>query len=82
MVNAVPTGVKKREGVNSIDNFILNTSTDITLQYDVLNRLTNMVDASGTNQYTYTAGGQLWTEDGPWASDTVTTAITIGYGQG
>ena len=31
-----------------------------------------MVDASGTNKYTYTSGGLLWTEDGPWASDTVT----------
>ncbi len=31
-----------------------------------------MVDASGTNAYAYTAGGFLWTEDGPWSSDTVT----------
>lgn len=31
-----------------------------------------MVDAVGTNQYTYSAAGQLLTEDGPWASDTVT----------
>lgn len=31
-----------------------------------------MVNASGTNKYTYTAAGQLLTEDGPWASDTVT----------
>jgi len=31
-----------------------------------------MVDASGTTKYTYTAGNQLLTEDGPWANDTVT----------
>src|SRR5215831_14776958 len=31
-----------------------------------------MIDASGTNTYTYTAGNQLLTEDGPFASDTVT----------
>jgi len=37
-----------------------------------LNRMTNMVDASGTTKYTYTAGNQLLTEDGPFASDTVT----------
>jgi len=31
-----------------------------------------MVDAAGTTKYTYTVGGQLYTEDGPFASDTVT----------
>jgi len=31
-----------------------------------------MVDAAGTSAYAYYAGGQLWTEDGPWSSDTVT----------
>src|SRR5207244_4058560 len=48
------------------------TSTDITLQYDANNRLTNMVDAAGVTKYTYYAGGLLNTEDGPWSSDTVT----------
>jgi len=46
----------------------------VTLQYDWLNRLTNMVDASGTTKYAYTAGGLLWTEDGPFSSDTVTNS--------
>ena len=31
-----------------------------------------MVDAVGTTKYSYTAGGQLYTEDGPWSNDTVT----------
>jgi len=31
-----------------------------------------MVDAAGTTVYGYSAGGQLWTEDGPFDSDTVT----------
>src|SRR5438552_11994119 len=31
-----------------------------------------MVDAAGTTKYTGYAGGILNTEDGPWASDTVT----------
>src|SRR5439155_14460594 len=48
------------------------SSPDITLQYSALNRLTNMVDAAGTTKFTYYAGGLLNTEDGPWASDTVT----------
>jgi len=47
-------------------------TTDITLAYDALNRLTNMVDAAGTTKYTYYAGGLLNSEDGPWTSDTVT----------
>ncbi len=31
-----------------------------------------MVDAAGTTVYSYTAGNQLLTEDGPFTSDTVT----------
>src|SRR5437870_5551428 len=31
-----------------------------------------MVEAAGTTKYTYYAGGLLNSEDGPWASDTVT----------
>jgi len=45
------------------------SSPDVTFSWDWLNRLTNMVDASGTNRYTYTAGNQLLTEDGPWTTD-------------
>src|SRR5205823_6263025 len=40
-------------------------SPDVTFQYDALNRLVNMVDASGTTAYAYTKGNQLFTEDGP-----------------
>ncbi len=36
--------------------------TGVTLQYDALNRLTNMVDAAGTTKYSYTLGNQLLTE--------------------
>jgi RHS repeat-associated protein len=44
----------------------------VTNAYDALNRLTNMVDGVGVTKYTYTSGGFLYTEDGPFASDTVT----------
>ena len=37
-----------------------------------------MVDAVGTNKYTYTIAGRLFTEDGPWASDTVTNFYNNG----
>ena len=46
-------------------------SPDITLQYDALGRLTNMLDAVGATRYTYSASGAVASEDGPWASDTV-----------
>ena len=35
-----------------------------------------MVDGVGTTKYTYTAGNQLLTEDGPFASDTVTNTYS------
>ena len=41
------------------------------MQYDALNRLTNLVDAVGTNVNTYDAASQLLSEDGPWASRNV-----------
>jgi len=44
----------------------------VTFKYDALNRLTNMVDGVGTTLYAYTSGGQLLTEDSPFASNTVT----------
>ena len=48
----------------------------MTFQFDALNRVTNMFDATGTTVYTYTSGGFLYTEDGPFASDTVTNIYT------
>jgi RHS repeat-associated protein len=44
----------------------------VSYGFDALNRLTNMVDSVGTTVYAYTPGGELFTEDGPFASDTVT----------
>lgn len=35
-----------------------------------------MVDGIGTDKYTYTDSGHLLTEDGPFASDTVTNAYS------
>lgn len=49
-------------------NYPLST---INFSYDPLNRLTNMVDLSGTSAFSYTAIGQLASETGPWANDTV-----------
>jgi hypothetical protein len=35
-----------------------------------------MVDAVGTTKYTYTAGNQLLSEDGPFGSDVITNAYS------
>jgi RHS repeat-associated protein len=48
----------------------------VTNSYDALNRLTNMVDGVGVTRYTYTAVGQILSEDGPWNNDTVTFGYT------
>ena len=45
--------------------------TNLSLSYDALNRLTNMVDAVGTTAYSYDAAGQLLSEGGLWPNDTV-----------
>jgi RHS repeat-associated protein len=45
---------------------------DGTLTYDSFNRLTKMVDGTGTSLFAYDANGRLTSFDGPLASDTVT----------
>ena len=46
------------------------------LCYDALNRLTNLVDGIGSTAFTGTDGNQLASEDGPWASDSVSYGYT------
>ena len=46
--------------------------TNVSLQYDPLNRLTNMVDGVGTTKYSYTAGNQVLTESQPFSNSTIT----------
>jgi YD repeat-containing protein len=60
------------DAVGNLTNVVYASSPAITNRYDALNRLTNMVDAAGVHHYTYHLNGQLLTEDGPWANDTVT----------
>jgi len=54
----------------SLTNLDYASSTDLRFQFDALGRTTNMIDAAGTTRYAY-ANGMLVSEDGPWASDTV-----------
>ena len=64
------------DSVGNLTNIDYAVSTDVRFEYDALNRVTKMVDAAGTTIYSYAAGGQLWTEDGPWSSDTVTNSYS------
>ena len=53
-----------------------SSGTGITATYDELNRIVSMSDAAGSSAFTHqnfgAFQGALATEDGPWASDTVT----------
>jgi len=59
------------DAVGNLTNIVYPSSSNVALRYDALNRLTNLVDGVGTNTFTWTGANQLASEDGPWASDTV-----------
>jgi len=54
-------------------------STDIQYSYDAAGKMTNMVDAAGTTVFSFNTNGLLSSEDGPWASDTVSYIYRAGY---
>jgi RHS repeat-associated protein len=60
------------DAVGNLTNVAYASGRAITNRYDVLNRLTTLVDGAGTTQFGYRLSGDLESEDGPWANDTVT----------
>jgi len=50
---------------------VVYSGTNVTYSYDARNLLLSMNDGVGVTAFTYDAVGQLSTEDGPWADDTV-----------
>jgi uncharacterized protein RhaS with RHS repeats len=63
--------IYKFDPVNNLTNIVYPTSPAISLAYDLLNHLTNMVDAVGTTRFTWDSVNEILSEDGPWANDTV-----------
>src|SRR5208337_1236531 len=60
------------DNVGNLTKITYPVSASVTFKYDAMNRPTNMVDGVGTTVYTYNSAGLLYTEDGPFTSDTVT----------
>lgn len=58
------------DGVGNLTRIIYPSSTN-NYAYDLLNRLTNMIDAVGTTYFSYSPVGHLQSEAGPWSNDTV-----------
>ncbi len=54
----------------------LHTNHSISFAYDAMNWMTSMSDGIGTTAFSYTQVGQLASESGPWASDTVSYTFT------
>jgi len=69
----------KIDAVGNLTNvFYVGQASSLSLTYDPLNHLRTMLDAVGTTTFTYTPAGQLASEDGPWANDTVTNTYVQG----
>ena len=64
--------VYRYDAAGNLTNIVYPVSSNIVLCYDAMNRLTNMVDGVGTATFSYNQVGQILSENGPWANDTVT----------
>lgn len=57
---------------------LVSANRNVAVKYDALGRATNLTDSAGTVARSYASwgafAGALATEDGPWASDTITVA--------
>ncbi len=59
------------DALGNLASVVYAASHPITNTYNAMNWMTSMSDGVGITTFTYTPAGQLASEDGPWASDTV-----------
>lgn len=64
------------DAVGNLTGIIHPISRSIVLSYDALNHVTNMIDAAGTNAFTYDQMGHLLSAGGLWPNDTVSYLYT------
>ena len=64
------------DAVGNLTSVTYPSNHALAFTYDAMNRLIQMSDDIGTTMFTYTPTGQLKSETGPWASDTVWYAYT------
>jgi RHS repeat-associated protein len=60
------------DAVGNLTSATYHTNHALAFSYNAMNWMTNMSDGIGTTAFTYTQTGQLQSESGPWASDTIT----------
>jgi len=68
--------VEGRRAVGKTQGEVCNPPARSTFFQRQVLPVTNMVDGSGTNKYIYASGGQLLTEDAPFANDTMTNSYS------
>jgi len=76
--NGGPTLFDYDKGGNLTNVNYPTNMVDVRLKYDALGQMTNMVDVLGTTTFTYNELGELESEDGPWAMDTIAYLNTNG----
>jgi RHS repeat-associated protein len=70
------------DAIGNLTNVIYPISSNLVFQFDDLNRMTNMLDGIGMTKFGWTDGGNLASEDGPWADDTITYSFYNGRRSG
>ncbi len=68
---AMSNTVYAYDAVGNLTNVNYHTSHALQFSYDAMNQLITMSDAIGATTFTYTQTGQLASETGPWASETI-----------
>jgi RHS repeat-associated protein len=73
---AMTNTVYAYDAVGNLTNVAYQSGQTLKFSYDADNQLTAMSDAIGTTTFSYTPVGQLASESGPWAGDTVSYTYT------